>query len=56
MGMEPESSSGELLRALAAQQGVEPSEADLEGMRGFLETILPALRELEELLPRELPL
>ena len=38
----------EELRALARVQGVEPTDADLEGVLGFLATVLPALRELEE--------
>ena len=38
----------EELRALARLQGVDPSDADLEGVLGFLRTVLPALRELEE--------
>jgi hypothetical protein len=41
------------LRALAERQGVEPTDADLEAVAGFLETILPALEELEELLPAD---
>jgi len=36
------------LRALARVQGVEPTDADLQGVLGFLATVLPALRELEE--------
>ena len=43
------------LRALAAVQGVEPSDADLEGVLGFLRTVLPALRELEEQTGRDVP-
>jgi hypothetical protein len=43
----------EHLRALAAAQGVFPGDEDLEGVLGFLERILPALDELEELLPAE---
>ena len=39
------------LRALAERQGIEPTDEDLEAVVGFLETILPALEELEELLP-----
>jgi hypothetical protein len=39
------------LRALAERQGVEPTDEDLEAVAGFLETIMPALEELEELLP-----
>jgi hypothetical protein len=41
------------LRALAERQGVEPTDEDLEAVVGFLETILPALEELEELLPAD---
>jgi hypothetical protein len=43
------------LRALARAQGVDPSDADLEGVLGFLRTVLPALRELEEGTGREIP-
>jgi hypothetical protein len=46
-------SSPEFLRELAARQGVEPSDADLEAVRGFLEAILPELARLEELLDPE---
>jgi hypothetical protein len=56
--MEAESSpvpSLEELRALARSQGVEPSDADLEGVLGFLRTVLPSLRELEEATPRDVP-
>lgn len=56
--MEAESSpvpSLEELRALARAQGVEPSDADLEGVLGFLGTVLPSLRELEEATPRDVP-
>jgi hypothetical protein len=35
------------LRALAGLQGVEPTDADLEAVTRFLETILPALAEIE---------
>ena len=45
----------EELRALARAQGVEPSDADLEGVLGFLRTVLPALRELEEGTDRDVP-
>jgi hypothetical protein len=51
--MPSESSSLDFLRDLAARQGVQPEDADLEGVRGFLETILPELAELEELVPGE---
>ena len=45
----------EELRALARAQGVEPTDADLEGVLGFLRTVLPALRELEEETGRNVP-
>jgi hypothetical protein len=45
----------EELRALARVQGVEPTDADLEGVLGFLATVLPALRQLEEATARETP-
>jgi uncharacterized protein YceH (UPF0502 family) len=41
------------LRALAERQGVEPTDEDLEAVVSFLETIMPALEELEELLPAD---
>ena len=47
--------SVEELRALARVQGVEPTDADLEGVLGFLRTVLPALRELEQGTGREIP-
>ena len=43
------------LRALARLQGVEPTDADLEAVLGFLGTVLPALRELEEATGRDVP-
>ncbi len=43
------------LRALARLQGVEPTDADLEGVLVFLATVLPALRELEERTARDVP-
>jgi len=47
-------SSPEFLRLLAARQGVKPSDADLEAVRGFLDAILPELVRLEdELEPEE---
>jgi len=45
----------EELRALARVQGVEPTDTDLEGVLGFLRTVLPALRELEQGTGREIP-
>jgi hypothetical protein len=43
-------SSLDFLRKLAARQGVEPSDDDLRAVLGFLDTILPELERLEELL------
>jgi hypothetical protein len=45
----------EELRARARIQGVEPSDADLEAVLGFLATVLPSLLELEEATGREIP-
>jgi hypothetical protein len=58
-GMPPDSSPIEStptarLRDSAAAQGVHPSDEDLEGVRDFLDRILPALAEIEERLPPEL--
>ncbi len=43
----------DVLRELAHRQGVEPTDEDLEAVLGFLGALLPALQELEELLPPE---
>ena len=43
------------LRALARLQGVDPTDADLEGVLGFFRTVLPALRELEQATGRDVP-
>jgi hypothetical protein len=51
--MPSESSSVDFLRELALRQGIRPEDADLEGVRGFLDTILPSLAELEALIPEE---
>jgi hypothetical protein len=51
--MGTQSNAISLLRALAERQGVEPTDEDLEAVVGFLETILPALEELEKLLPAD---
>jgi len=51
--MGTEASPLERLRDAAAAQGVHPTEADLEGVRDFLDRILPALTEIEERLPPE---
>jgi hypothetical protein len=47
--------STDVLRSLAAQQGVHPENADLESVLGFLRLILPALADIEQRLPQELP-
>jgi len=49
--MPAESSRLEFLRELAARQGVEPSDEDLEAVVRFLEAVLPELERLEALLP-----
>jgi len=49
--MKPESSPIEHLREAASVQGVYPSDEDLEGVREFLDRILPVLAEIEERLP-----
>ncbi|MGZ4110620.1 MAG: hypothetical protein ACXVP7_13150 [Actinomycetota bacterium] len=51
--MEPESSPVERLREEAAVQGVFPSDTDLAAVGDFLDRILPALAEIEELVPPE---
>jgi hypothetical protein len=51
--MGAESSSVDLLRRLAEDQGVSPSDEDLQAVLGFLTRILPALAELEQQLPPE---
>jgi hypothetical protein len=51
--MSTESNPVAALREQARQQGVEPTDADLEGVLDFLERILPALAEIEEQIPPE---
>jgi len=51
--MEAESSRIDFLRQLAARQGVEPSDGDLQAVLGFLDAILPELLRLEEELEPE---
>jgi hypothetical protein len=46
-------SNPEFLRQLAARQGVDASDHDLEAVRGFLDAILPRLEELEATLEPE---
>lgn len=41
----------EQLRALAAQQGVTPTDEDLERVATFLAVLLPDLEGLERLVP-----
>jgi hypothetical protein len=53
--MAQESNSLDFLRKLAERQGVEPSDADLEAVLGFLDLILPALARLEAELPQDQP-
>ncbi|MFN0155004.1 MAG: hypothetical protein ACKVUT_11565 [Gaiella sp.] len=43
----------DLLRARAALEGVHPTDEDLEAVRSFLSTILPALADLEQRLPED---
>jgi hypothetical protein len=54
--MGSESNLVSALRELARQQGVEPTDEDLQGVFGFLRRILPELEELEALLPPDAPL
>ncbi len=51
--MASESSRLELLRKVAARQGVDPSDEDLSAVLGFLDAIEPELARLEELLEPE---
>ena len=46
--MEEQSNRVELLRRLAARQGIEPSDEDLEAVLVFLDAILPELERLEQ--------
>ena len=43
------------LRALARLQGIEPTDDDLDAVLGFLATVLPTLRALEEQTGRDIP-
>jgi hypothetical protein len=43
------------LRAVASLHGIEPDDADLEGVREFLAVFLPAVEKLERLLPSDAP-
>jgi hypothetical protein len=53
--MESESNAVDRLRERAEEQGVSPTDADLEAVRDFVDRILPALAELERKLPPETP-
>jgi hypothetical protein len=55
MGMGSESSSVERLRTLGEEQGVSPSDDDLEAVLDFLNRLLPALEDLERRLPPDTP-
>ena len=56
MGMAELESSRDLLRQIAARQGVEATDADLDAVRGFLDAILPELARIEaEIEPDEAP-
>ncbi len=39
------------LRAAAEARGVTPTDEDLEAVRRFLEVLLPAFEQLEDLIP-----
>jgi hypothetical protein len=43
------------LRRIAEQQGVTPTEEDLEAVRAFLAVLVPAFEELERLVPPRAP-
>jgi hypothetical protein len=47
-------SPGEL-RRIAEEQGVTPTDEDLEAVRAFLVVLLPAFEELERLAPPAAP-
>ena len=49
--MGTESSPLRQLQEAAAAQGVHPTDEDLEGVRDFLDRILPVLAEIEERVP-----
>ena len=51
----PATPSIDFLRAAAAQQGVSPTDEDLEGVLGFLDVVLPRLEQIEERVPPGTP-
>ncbi len=42
-----------MLRELAAAQGVDVTDDDLENVLGFLQLLYPALRDIEVQLPQD---
>jgi hypothetical protein len=50
----PDPSDLDVLRALCERQGVTPEDVDLKAVQGFLRALLPALAELERLVPDEI--
>lgn len=55
MGMSLDYRAIDRLREAARARGVSPADEDLEAVLGFLDRILPALEEIERLLPQEQP-
>lgn len=53
MKSSPDPTAFDHLRAQAAMSGVDPTDADLADVLGFLQAILPALAEIERTLPPE---
>ena len=53
--MDSESNAVDRLRERAEEQGVSPSDDDLEAARDFVDRVLPALEDLERRLPPETP-
>jgi hypothetical protein len=49
---EPAPSELELLRSICERQGVTPTDADLEAVRGFVDLVVPALADIERRLPK----
>jgi hypothetical protein len=50
----PDPSDLDVLRALCERESVSPTDEDLAAVQGFLRAILPALAELERMLPEEI--
>jgi hypothetical protein len=51
---DPAPSELALLRVICERQGVVPTDADLQAVRGFVDRVVPALAEIERRLPREI--